>query len=292
MKTLALKRIGAASLMCVLVAPVFGQQQPPTPEAPAPQQQNQAATTAPPEISKDDPDYGDPFGLYFWLTKGPGKLLPGTAAAVPVNQILALPDVRPRSFGASASMPAGKFNHLELTYFQADGDGSSYAKVPLGLFGGSIPQGDFISTSYRLRNAQLTWNYLNWPAPPEDSKWRFHSLFAFDYMSVSAAIDAPFEQNPNFTAPHGSKNLFYPALGAAAEYIPNKHFYFQARAWGFGIPQHAAIGDAEVTAVVAIKNLEIFGGYKLFHYKTSKNTDQYFVGTISGAIGGLRWVIR
>src|ERR1035438_8208549 len=91
-KTLALKRIGAASLMCVLVAPVFGQQQPPPPEAPAPQQQNQAATTAPPEISKDLPDYGDPFGLYFWLTKGPGKLLPGTAAAVPVNQILALPD--------------------------------------------------------------------------------------------------------------------------------------------------------------------------------------------------------
>src|SRR5580698_2915088 len=107
------KTIAVASLMCVLVAPVFGQQQPPAPEAPAPQQQNQAATTAPPEISKDDPDYGEPFGAYFWLTKGPGKLLPGTKAAEPIDQILALPDVRPRSFGVFASMPAGKFNHLE-----------------------------------------------------------------------------------------------------------------------------------------------------------------------------------
>lgn len=287
-----MKIIAAASLMCVLAGQVYGQQQPPTPEAPAPQQQNQAATTAPAEISKDDPDNGEPFGAYFWLTKGRGNLLPGTKSAVPVDQILALPDVRPRSFGVSASMPAGKFNHLELAYFQADGDGTGYAKVPLGLFGGNIPQGDFISTTYRLRNAMLAWNYLNWPAPPEDSKWRFHTLFAFDYTSVSAAIDAPFETNPNFQAPHGSKNLFYPAFGAASEYIPNKHFYFQARAWGFGIPQHAAIGDAEVSAVVAIKNIEIFAGYKLFHYKTSKNTDQYFVGTISGAIAGLRWVIR
>ena len=100
MKTLALKRIGAVSLMCALAAPMFGQQQPPPPpEAPAPQQQNTSATTAPAEIAKDDPDNGDPFAVYYWLTKGPSKLLPGTKAAEPVDQILAVPDFRPHGLG-------------------------------------------------------------------------------------------------------------------------------------------------------------------------------------------------
>jgi hypothetical protein len=44
--------------------------------------------------------------------------------------------------------------------------------------------------------------------------------------------------------------------------------------------------------VVRFKHLEVFGGYKWFHYKTSPQNSEYFVGTLSGPMGGVRWVIR
>jgi len=288
-----LKQIVAASWMCALTPLLFGQQQPPTPpEAPAPQQQNPAATTAPPEIGKDDPDFGEPEGVFYWLSRGTPKLLPGAAAAEPLNQVLGLPNARPRSPGAFVSIPAGKFNHLEISYFQVDGDGTGYAAVPLGIFGSSIPVTDFISTTYRVRNAQLTWNYLTWPAPPEDSKWRLRTLWAFNYTSATATVDAPFESSATFEPAHGTRNIFYPAFGISTEYIPNKHFYFEARTWGFGFPHRADIADAEVNVVARVKHIEIFGGYKYFHFKTSTKSDEFVVGTLTGPMAGARWVFR
>src|SRR5580704_17288225 len=90
-----------------LSAAMLGQQEPPAP-APA-QQQTPAPTSAPPEIAADDPDNGSPISGYYWLTGGGGaKLLPGAKAGVPLDQILAMPNAKPRSPGGSVSIPAGK----------------------------------------------------------------------------------------------------------------------------------------------------------------------------------------
>ena len=299
-----MKLIVTASWMCALSSLMLGQQQPPpAPTEPPPQQQqNPSATTAPPEIGKDDPDYGEPEGGFYWLTRGSSKLLP-QAPPVCINcglppptpgaeQTLVLPSARPRTPGAFVSIPAGKFNHLEISYFQVYGNGTGYAALPLSLFGSNFAQGDFISPSYRIRNAQLTWNYLTWPAPPEDSKFRIRTLYSFNYTNVSTTIDAPFEASATFTPATGSRNIFYPAFGVSMEYIPSKNFYFEARTWGFGFPHRADIADAEANAVVRFKHIEIFAGYKWFHYKTSPQSSQYFVGTLTGPMGGVRWIIR
>jgi hypothetical protein len=297
-KRIVLTQIGAAGCVCAFTAlmlcqPLFGQQPPAPPEPPAQQQQNQAATTAPPEIGKDDPDYGEPLGGSYWLSRGTSKTLPGnTAQYYTQDQVLALPNARPRSPGGFVSIPAGKFNHLEISYFQVDGDGTGYAAIPLSLLGSTIPQGDFISTTYRLRSAQLTWNYLTWPAPPEDSKWRFRTLWSFNYTAISATVDAPFEPNIDFVPAHGTSSIYYPTFGVELEYIPNKTFHFEARTWGFGFPHHADIADAEVNVVGRFKHLEIFGGYKFFHYKTSPEKTQFFEGTMTGPLAGVRWVFR
>jgi hypothetical protein len=293
-KPIALMQIVTASLMCALTTPIFGQQQPPTPqELPAPQQQNQAATTAPPEISPNDPDYGEPEGGSYWLSRGTAKTLPGNSAQYfTQEQVLGLPNARPRSPGAFVSIPAGKFNHLEISFFQVDGDGTGYAATPLSLLGSTIPQGYFISTTYRIRNAELTWNFLNWPSPPEDSKWRIRSLWSFDYTAISTTVDAPFDANTSFQPAAGTSSIYYPSFGIETEYIPNKTFYFEARASGFGFPHYADIASAEVNAVARYKHLEFFGGYKFFHFKTSPQGEQFFVGTFTGPAAGLRWLIR
>jgi hypothetical protein len=295
-----LMQIATASLMCALTSliigqPLFGQQPPPTQqEPPAPQQQqNQAATAAPPEISKDDPDYGEPDGGSYWLSRGTPKTLPGNAAQYYTQeQVLGLPNARPRSPGGFISIPAGKFNHLEISYFQVDGNGTGYADTTLSLLGSTIPQGYFISTSYRIRNAEVTWNFLNWPVPPEDSKWRFRSLLSFDYTAISTTVDAPYDASTSFQPAAGTTSIYYPAFGIEAEYIPNKTFYFEARTSGFGFPHHADIADAEARVVVRYKHLEFFGEYKFFHFKTSPAGTQFFVGTLTGPAAGLRWIIR
>jgi hypothetical protein len=294
------KQIGAVRLLCALTLlafgqRLFGQQQPPAPptEPPAPQQQNQAATTAPQEISPDDPDFGEPVTFTYWLSRGTPSLLAGVKAAVPADQSLGMPNARPSSPGLSLSFPAGKFNHLEISYFQVDGNGTGYAKTPLSLFGSNFAQGDFISTTYRMRDVHLTWNYLTWPAPPEDSKFRLRTLWSFDYTSAAPVIDDPYTTNVNFQAAHATKNIFLPDFGIEAEYIPSKIFYVSARAWGFWIPHHADVADMEANAVVVIKkHLEISVGYRYFHLKTSPNSDEYFVGTLTGPMASARWVFR
>lgn len=272
-------------------APQVQNQQIPKPAEPIPQQ-TQAPTAPPPEIAADDPDNGEPISFYMWKTGGRTTMLPGTAAAVPSEQLLALPNFSSLAPGGMVSVPAGKFNHLELSYFQADGSGAYTTYEALSIFGSNFGPGTLMSNTYRLRNAQLTWNYLNWPAPPEDSKFRVRSLFGFDYARVDATLDAPLDTNPNFMPGTGTKQIFYPTFGFELEYIPSKHLYIETRAWGFGFPQHADIADMEGNIVGRIKQAEIFAGYKWFHFKTQKDTDQYFVGTLGGPVLGVRWVFR
>lgn len=263
----------------------------PTPAEPTPQQ-TPAPTSAPPEIAPDDPDSGEPLSLYFWKASGPAHLLPGTVAALPSAQELTLPNFSSYSPGGQISIPGGKFNHVEISYFQADGSGGFTTPIALSLFGSNFGPGTLMSTTYRVRNAQLDWNYLNWPAPPEDSKFRIRTLYGLNYTRVSTVIDAPLDLSTSFTPGIGAKQIIYPDFGVVAEYIPSKRLFVEVRAWGFGFPQHAAIGDAEANVVAHIRQVEIFGGYKIFHFKTQKNTDQYFQGTISGPVIGLRWVFR
>lgn len=271
--------------------PQVQNQQLPQPAQPIPQQTG-APTAPPPEISTDDPDYGEPVSFYMWKTSGRNTMLPGTAAAVPSAQILALPNFSSLSPAGFVSMPAGKFNHLEISYFQADGSGAYTTPIALSLFGSNFGPGTLMSNSYRLRNAQLTWNFLNWPAPPEDSKFRIRSLWGFDYTRINATLDAPLDLNPSFSPGYGTKQIFYPTFGVELEYLPSKHLYIETRAWGFGFPQHADIADLEGNIVAKVKQVELFGGYKWFHFKTQKATDEYFVGTLSGPVLGARWVFK
>lgn len=288
-------------------AVMLAQQQPqppaqiPPPTEPAPQQ-TPAPTSAPPEIAPDDPDNGQPFEAYIWKTSGSTRLLPGVQTytntvtginyQAAIGPTLPLPNYSSLSPAGMVSMPAGKFNHLEISYFQADGSGTYTTPVALSIFGEAFGPGTLMSNTYRVRNVQLTWNYLTWPSPPEDSKFRLRTLYGFNYTRVNAVLDAPLDTNPNFAPGTGSKQIFYPAFGIAAEYIPSKHLFFEARAWGFAIPQHADIGDVEGHLVGHVGHFEIFLGYKMFHFKTSKNSDEYFLGTVSGPTAGVRWLFR
>ena len=285
-----MKPIISAGLLYLCCATLYGQDTPPA--APA-QQQTPAPTVAPPEIQRDDPDNGGSITGFYWMLSGTPKMLPGKKAANAAGQTIPLPPDDKKGPGFTVSIPAGKFNRIEATYWQAYGAGDSgAAAVALTPFGVTIPQGDELYNRFTIRNVKLVWNYLTYPAPPLDSKFRVKTFWGVQYTHINAVIDAPAEIANTQLPAVGSRQIIYPVLGIGAEYIANKHLYFDARVSAFALPHRAAYWDGSINAVVHTRHIEIFGGYQIFYFKTTPSNDQYFSATLRGAIGGARWMFH
>jgi hypothetical protein len=293
----------AAGLLYLLPA-VLPAQQPgaPAPQAPAqppaptPAQaaQSQRQTNAKPDNTAPD-DIDNVFVSvkgYYWLTKGTFNMLSGKAATSPGNSTLpTLGEANKHVVGGMVTFPAGKYNRLEVSFFQANGSGTSTAPQNLTFYGQNFPAGDLLTSSFRIRTAHVTWNYLTWPDPPEAARFRLKTLWGFQWTAVQSVIDAPYDvsiANPAV----GTRSIYYPTFGVGGEYVVSKYFYLDSRVSAFAWPHHAVVWDAEGNAVIRYKFLEIFGGYKASHLKTSPQQEEYIVGTLQGGYGGLRIVLR
>ena len=276
--------------LCLFGALLRGQDTP----APAPaQQQTPAPTVAPPEIAKDDPDNGGFVTGFYWLSSGSPNLRGGKKSANPAAQSVALPADDKKTYGVIAALPAGKFNRLEFSYFEAKGSGDvGQALINLAPFGTNIAQGDELFNSFQVRKVKIVWNYLTFPSPPEDSKFRVKTRWGVQYTHIQSVIDAPLDLANTQLPVVGTRQIIYPVLGIGAEYLGSKHFYLEAKMDGFALPHRADYWDAEANAVVRTRHLEIFGGYHAFHFKTTPASDEYFTGTLRGPVGGLRWMFH
>ena len=269
--------------------------QPPAPPKPTPAAQNPRDVNAKPDnTAPDDIDnYFVSAKGYYWATSGNFSLKSGAAAVSP--GISTLPNYAKASnhtYGGMLTFPAGKYNRLEVSFYQAHGNGTGTAKQDLSFFGQSITQGDFLSSSFRIRQLKLSWNYLTWPAPPETSRLRIKTLWEFQWSQFQTTINAPYETSATFTPPTGTQNIYYPSFGIGAEYILTKNLYVEGRASGFAFPHHAVVWDAEGDIVAHYKFIQVFLGYKGSHLKTSPQQYVYVNGTLQGGYGGLRIVLR
>ena len=306
--------ITSLSLLCVSGMLVLGQQPAaptPAPAKPQPQTQNQPAqppaqtspapaqSTASPvsqvdkEREKYDFESQASIEFVYWLTKGSAQLIGGekSFAQLAGGGNLPLEDIHKTTPGVVLKFPAGKFNRLEISYFQGNGSGNSVAPETLTVFNTTVPAGDYLATNFRLRMLKISWNYLTWPSPPEESKFRVKTMWGFQYDALYASVDAPFELSALFAPSFGTRTIYYPDLGIGAEYVPSHHLYFQAQASGFALPHRAVVWDADASAVVRFwRHGEVFAGVKMFHMKSSPKADAYAEATIKGPYAGLRWV--
>ncbi|HEY7333361.1 MAG TPA: hypothetical protein VH639_00660 [Bryobacteraceae bacterium] len=296
---------GVACLVCA----VGSAQEPPTPPSPVPQGNPGQILPKPENTPTDDID-NVPFSFqpFFWLSSGRFNMKTGAQAANAAAQALAnfgtpvgtLPDsslptlgnLNKHTPGGMITFPAGKYNRLEVSFFQAQGNGTSTAPQDLTFFGQNIPSGDFLSSSFRVRNISATWNYLTWPDPPETAKFRLRTLWGFQITQVQSVIDAPYETSLSFTPAVGTHNIYYPNIGVEGEWVPTKRFYIDARVSGFAFPHRSAIWDAQATANVRFGNAELYIGGKAYHLKTSPQQEEYIDGTLQGAMVGVRYVFR
>jgi hypothetical protein len=229
--------------------------------------------------------------LFYWRPDGQPLMRGGKESTNPPAQALDLPGKPKGTPGVILTFPTGRSNRLEVSAFETRGSGNTVAGRELTFFGETFDQGDLLTADYRVRNAKVSWNYLSYPYPPLDAKFRIKTLWEVQYTSIRSVITAPLSEN--MTQAKGSRSIIYPTLGLGMELVPSpKHFRVEIKGSGMGFPHRAALWDAEGSAVVRIGNLEIFGGGKAFHFKTSPQKDQYMLGTLWGPYGGIRWVFR
>jgi hypothetical protein len=228
--------------------------------------------------------------LYDWLPNGGPKFRGGALAIEPPSHSLTLPRKPSRAYGAMLTIPMKGSTRLELSYETLNDRGNAVAPTDLGLFGGTIPTGEPLAMDYSLRHIKGSWNYLTYPNPPQDAKFRIKTLWEVHYLELNPTVVA------TVTAPDQPLSLrqriVLPAAGLGVEYVPSKHFRLELRGSGMGFPKRSALGDGEASAVVRVRRLEIFAGAKALYFRTSPKKETFINGTLWGPYGGLRWVFR
>jgi hypothetical protein len=232
--------------------------------------------------------------LFYWQPTGKPILRGGEASTDPNSQGLDFPGKPKGTPGVMFTFPTGRSNRIEISGFQTSGSGSSTAPINVTYFGQGFTSGDVLASSYKIRAIKATWNYLSYPYPPLDAKFRIKTLWEVQYVRAYPVITGP-QVDLSVPPPVASStfNVILPTLGLGVELIPSpKHFRFEARATGMAFPGRAALWDADAMATFRLGKLEVFGGGKAFYFRSSPKKEQFMRDRLWGPIGGVRWVFR
>lgn len=277
--------------------PVPPQAEPPKPAPPA---------TAPPKSQAGQSTFEDiesvwSISVFGWAPDSRPKLRGGQLSPDPPAQQLNFTGNTKRAPGIVITFPTGRSNRFEISGWETRTRGSQTLTATRTFFAETYDRGTFLETEQRVRGFKGSWNYLSYPYPPLDSKFRIKTLWEVQYIQVRTHIVAPFTARPETededavpaTESNNKKTIILPTFGVGFEYIPSqKHFRLEARGSGFGLPGKSIIWDAQAEAVLRFGNLELFGGGKAFHYRSSPKSNQYVFGTLWGPLVGVRWVFR
>jgi hypothetical protein len=262
----------------------LAQEQPPPGQAPPP------AAGAAPTPRPSEPDYPDPrtlaIGLFYWGT-GPGtnpSLISGKLSSG--NETLRDLGKPHRTPGIEISFPITRTGSLHAEYFLTKGVGNQNAPDTIFLFGTQYTQGDYLASQYQIQNAKFYLDDLLFPHKFPVARFRLKSLWEVQFVKIKATFDAP--AFPGETS-SGSRQIFLPTIGLAAEYAVSPHLLFRAAGSGFGLYHRADIWDAEAILAYRHGQWEISGGAKAFHFKSSPKTEEYVTATLAGPFVSLRW---
>jgi len=289
------------SLVLAATASVCAQQPEgatPAPPAPPPPAQPQQAVSQEPYILEDGGFSIEPF--YWFTTFLPNlPVVKGGAASNYTNADYNYPGINKDSPGATIGVPAGRQSTIRLSYFRMLGRGSNTISNDLTLLGTTpFAAGDYLSTNFNLQVVKASWDFYTYPLPPGPRKVRLKTLWEVQWLTFHTSITAPYAPvttdssgNAISNYAYESKNLILPTLGAELEQAPFKHFRYELKATGFGLPHHGDIWDAEGSMGFRYGHVELMIGAKAFHFKTSPKGDDYFAETLSGPYAGIRYYL-
>ena len=264
----------------------------------------QAQATAAP--AKTQPDYPDPrtlitFGAFYWITaNGSGPNLVGGSQSVPYPGEPNFDNLsgigKPKqSEDIQLDIAITRTGILRVEYFRTQGDGNQTLTKDSDLFLNQFYKGNYLATTYKMQSGKIYLDDLLWPYKFPVSRFRLKSLWEFQYFTVVSSVDAPLAPqttasgNAISTTGQGTRVIYLPTLGLAAEYALTPHILLRADASGFGLPHKSALWDGSATIAWRHNLFEVVGGYKVFHFKSSPNNTEYVTGMVDGPFVGLRF---
>lgn len=270
-------------------------------QAPKPEQVPTAPPTTPRPTVVLEEEHNSPDGKltvqpFVWQVNSRPTLRMGKDTA---GTAMVLGKTQP-AYGLAVSIPAGALNNIRVTGFQTKGISNSFATTDLNFYTTNYVPGDFLVSSYVLRNVNITYEYLTYPNPPENARFRFRTLWGLQGTWVRSVIDAPFKPiaidettgDLILNTAIGTSWFVYPTLGVGVEHEVSKHFRWEAKGSGFGFPGRSTTWNGELTVGVHFGHLEFVAGGRAFHFKTSPKRPQFNYGTLSGAYVGIQWYKR
>jgi hypothetical protein len=230
-------------------------------------------------------------GVFYWRPdQGRLGFYPGKFTTTTVSQRLDLPEAR-RATGILITLPTGGSNRLEIGYWSSSASGSTRVTRPLNIYAANVRTGELVASEYKLANFRVSWNYLTYPVPAFDAKLRIKTFWEVQHTRIKPTVRFPESNTPDATV--GPKqSITWPGVGIGMEFVPSNKFRIDARISGMALPGKSRYADAEVALVGTIGSLEIYGGGKGFHFRTTPNSEAYQQAYIWGPMAGVRWVFK
>lgn len=234
------------------------------------------------------------FEPIYWFAKGISVLRGGAADTNTDPGNLDFTGKLKRSPGARVSIPVSKNGTIRFSYFKANSfTGVTTAPVNLNLFGQAVTGGDVLTTISDLEGFKLSYDYLTYFWKHGNSELRLKTLYEVQRISVNSEVDdfvvdttgALININPII----GSQSVFLPTFGLGLEHTLSRHFRWEARGSGFGLPHRGDIGDAEAQIAFRVSHFEVLGGARWLHFKTTPKAAQYNVQNMYGPYVSLRY---
>jgi hypothetical protein len=267
------------------------------PSAPAP-----AATSAATATSSRTPEVSSrintgnelSFEPIYWFPRGIPVLRGGAADINTDPGNLDYTGKLKRSPGARVNFPVSKNATLRVSYFKANSyTGVTTAPVNLNLFDQAVTGGDILTTISDIEGFKLSYDYLTYFWKRGNSELRLKTLYEVQRISVSNQVDdfvvdttgALININPII----GSQSVLLPTFGLGLEHTLSRHFRWEARGSGFGLPHRGDIVDAEAQIAFRVSHFELLGGGRWLHFKTTPRAAQYNVETMYGPYVSLRY---
>ncbi len=280
-----------------LLAQIGGEKQPqPAPPPPLPGTTGKAPPPMP-TVDKTPSPYDSSDGVFsiapfYWVNTADPQMRTGKAADPrSAGTNFDFPGKNKYSYGGTVGIPAGKDNTIRVSYFRMQGSGSTTSTKPLNFFGTTYDAGTYLNPHYTMENLKVSLDYTSWPFPLKARRFRFKTLWEIQYVTFKSTVSAPALEAANSSLSPAKKNnwFFYPSFGVGMGYSLSKHARFEARISAFAWPHHATLWDSEALLAYRMGPLEIFGGGKAFHFKTSPQQEEYVSATPYGGMIGIRW---
>jgi hypothetical protein len=273
------------------------------PEAPPTSAPDNSAVPAPAVAPTKGPPPKDPYvledgGLYiepiYWLNKAQPQLHGGKTATAFGN--FDYNGNAKAGVGGEIGIPAGRSNTLRINFFRVQGNAGVTLAKDTAILSRGYTAGDFINATHKTQGVKISWDYLSYTWRKPNTAIHLKTLWEFQYVTSKINTAAPFKASSvdasgttNDNLASGSKSVALPTFGMALGSQLGKHFRWDIRGSGFGLPHRAAIADAQASIALMVGRIELIVGDRFYYFKTSPNSNLFVTDRMNGVFGGIRF---